>query len=204
MSFAVLPPEINSHGCSSARGWGRCWTQRPPGRVGQRARFGRTCGLIGDVWPAQRLMAGPRVGRDGGCRHTLFGMADRDGGAGRCRCYSGAGSRGRIEAALVASVHPQIISANRNAFVQLVLSNWLGQNGAGDRRGRGAVRADVGPERLRDVRLLFGGFGGRSGVDAIRPDSGPARRRQPGQRGGVGDRRDRRTQLPQPGLVELR
>ncbi len=71
-----------------------------------------------------------------------------------------------FEAALVATVQPHVISANRNAFVQLVLSNLLGQNAP----AIAAAEAHYEQMWAQDVSAMYGYYSGASAAaEALTP-----------------------------------
>ena len=103
-----------------------------------------------------------------------------------CGCDSGDGAAGQaravadaFEAARAATVHPSLVSANRNGFVQLVMSNLFGQNAPA------IAAAEAEYERMwaQDVAAMVGYHVGASAaarswrLAAVAAQSGdPARR----------------------------
>src|SRR5262249_36216298 len=127
--FSVLPPEVNSLRMFSGAGSAPMLTAAVAwdglaAELGSAAdSFGSvTSGLAGQAWqgPASAAMtaaAGPYAG-------WLSAAAARAAGAAaQANAVASA-----FEAAQAATVHPLLVAANRNAFVQLVLSNLFGQN----------------------------------------------------------------------------
>ena len=66
-----------------------------------------------------------------------------------------------------ATIHPLAVAANRNSFVQAVLSNFFGLNAPAIAAARGPLRGDVGRGRVGDGRLSRWGVGGGRAVDAV-------------------------------------
>ncbi|WP_204079190.1 PE-PPE domain-containing protein [Mycobacterium riyadhense] len=129
MSFAVLPPELNSARMFAGVGPGpmlaaaAAWDGVAEELHAAAGTFtSATAGLAGEAWrgPASVAMtgaAGPYVG-------WLSTAADQaEQVAGQARLIASA-----FEAALAATVHPAIIGANRTQLVSLVAANLLGQN----------------------------------------------------------------------------
>ncbi|ORA18663.1 hypothetical protein BST16_00360 [Mycobacterium asiaticum DSM 44297] len=129
MSFFTLPPEINSLrmflGAGSAP-----MLEAAAAWDGLAAELGTAAEAFGSVistlasqaWqgPAAQAMAAAAAPYAG----WLSAAASQSfGAAGQARAVVSA-----FEAARAATVHPGAVDANRNAFVQLVMSNLFGQN----------------------------------------------------------------------------
>ncbi len=129
MNFAVMPPEINSLrmftgvGSAPMLDAAAAWDGLASELGSAASSFSAvTSGLVGQAWQgaasaAMAAAAAPYAG-------LLSAASDQaQGAAGQARAVVGA-----FEAALAATVHPSAVAANRNAFVQLIRSNWLGLN----------------------------------------------------------------------------
>ncbi|MEQ0702605.1 PPE family protein [Mycobacterium tuberculosis] len=169
MSFAVLPPEINSArlyvgaGLAPMLDAAAAWDGLADELGSAAASFSAvTAGLAGSSWLGAASTAMTE-------RPPLSGLVERGGGAGPAGGHPNRLAAAAFEAALAATVHPAIISANRALFASLVVSNLLGQNAPAIAGHRGRLRADVGPGRGGDVWLPCRGLGGRLGVDTVRP-----------------------------------
>ncbi len=203
MSFAVLPPEINSArlyvgarvGADAGRGGRLGWT-------GRRIGFGRGLVFGGDGGAGRFLVAGRGVDGDDGSGRPLSGLVERGGGAGPAGGHPNPAGGGRLRGS------PGGDGTSGDHLGQpgtVRVAGGLepaGPKRPGDRGHRGRLRADVGPGRGGDVWLPCRGFGGRLGVDTVRPGAADrGGRRCAGQRGrGSGDHAG----LPQPGLGERR
>jgi len=129
MSFLVLPPEINSlrifAGTGSApmleaaAAWGGLADE-----LGSAASSfsSVTSGLAGQAWqgPASAAMAAAAAPYAG---WLSTASAQAASAAGQAQAVASA-----FEAAQAATIHPLAVAANRNTFVQLVMSNLFGQN----------------------------------------------------------------------------
>lgn len=73
-------------------------------------------------------MAGAGGGGDGGGGGTVCGMVERCGARAAGAAAQAKAVASAFEAARAATVHPLLVAANRNAFAQLVMSNWFGLN----------------------------------------------------------------------------
>ncbi|VDM87768.1 putative PPE family protein PPE42 [Mycobacterium basiliense] len=129
MSFFTLPPEINSlrmfigAGTAPMLEAAAAW-QGLAEELGTAAQSfaSVTAGLAGQAWQGSAAMAmanaaAPYAG------WLAAAAAQSLGAAGNARAVAS-----MFEAAQAATVLPASISANRNAFVQLVMSNLFGQN----------------------------------------------------------------------------
>ncbi|WP_261900548.1 PPE family protein, partial [Mycobacterium marinum] len=166
MSFLLLPPEINSVRMFAGAGaapmldaavaWGGLAEE-----LGTAARSFEsvTSGLAGQVWQgaaaaAMAAAAAPYTG-------WLSAAAARAVGASaQARAVAEV-----FEAARSAMVHPVAVSANRNVFVQLVMSNLFGQNAPAIAATEGAY------EQMwaADVAAMVGYHGGASAAAAALP-----------------------------------
>lgn len=129
MNFAVLPPEINSARMYLGAGLGPmlnaavAWDGLAAELGSAATSFSSvTSGLAGSFWqgPASTAMADAAVPYLGWLNAAA---SQAEQAALRARLTAAA-----FEAALAATVHPAIISANRTQLVSLVFSNLLGQN----------------------------------------------------------------------------
>ncbi len=132
MNFSVLPPEINSTRLFSGAGSApmlaaaAAWTGLADELATAASSFSSvTSGLAGgpgQAWqgPASAAMtaaAAPYVG------WLSAAATQATGAAGQAQAVADS-----FEAARAATIHPLAVAANRNGFVQLVLSNFFGQN----------------------------------------------------------------------------
>jgi PPE-repeat protein len=129
MSFMTLAPEINSLRMFTGGG-SAPMLQAAVAWDGLASELGSaassfnsvTSGLTGQAWqgPASAAMmaaAAPYTG-------WLSAAANQaQGAAGQARAVVSA-----FEAARAATIHPLAVAANRNSFVQAVMSNWFGLN----------------------------------------------------------------------------
>ncbi|WP_152317694.1 PPE family protein, partial [Mycobacterium tuberculosis] len=114
-----------------------------------------TSGLAGQSWQgaaaAMAAAAAPYAG-------WLAAAAARAAGASaQAKAVASA-----FEAARAATVHPMLVAANRNAFVQLVLSNLFGQNAP----AIAAAEAMYEQMWAADVAAMVGYHGGASAAAA--------------------------------------
>ncbi|GAB7146607.1 hypothetical protein AWC22_19570 [Mycobacterium riyadhense] len=166
MNFSVLPPEVNSWRMFAGVG-SAPMLQASAAWDGVAAQLGSaaesfaslTSGLTGQAWqgPAASAMtaaAAPYVG-------WLSAAAARAATAStQARTVASA-----FEAARAATVHPAAVTANRNVLVQLVLSNFFGQNAP-------AIAATEGVYEemwAADVAAMVGYHSGASTVAAQLP-----------------------------------
>ena len=129
MNFSVLPPEITSAlifagaGTEPMLAAAAAWEGLADELSSAAAAFESvTAGLVGGAWqgPAAAAMTATAVPYAG----WLSATASH---AGQAAAQAGA-MAAEFEAVASAIVHPELIAANRNAFVSLVLSNIFGQN----------------------------------------------------------------------------
>ncbi|WP_188113197.1 PPE family protein, partial [Mycobacterium simiae] len=166
MSFVVLPPEVNSLRMFSGAGSApmlaaaAAWSGLAEELGSAAAAFASvTSGLAGgsgQVWqgPAAAAMlsvAGPYAG-------WLSAAAARAAGA----AVQAKAVAGVFEAARAAVIHPVAVAANRNAFVQLVLSNVFGQNAPAIAAAEGVYEEMW----AADVAAMVGYHGGVSAAAA--------------------------------------
>src|SRR6516162_5351501 len=129
MNFSVLPPETNSARMFSGAGSApmlnaaAAWDRLASELGSAASSFSSiTSGLTHQAWqgPASAAMtaaAAPYAG-------WLSAAANHaTGAAGQARAVANA-----FEAARAATIHPLAVAANRNGLVQLVMSNFFGQN----------------------------------------------------------------------------
>lgn len=129
MSFVVLPPEINSlrmfigAGTAPMLAAAAAWDglAEELGTAAQSFAAG-TAGLAGQAWqgPAALAMAAAAAPYAG---WLTAAAAQSAGAAGQARAVASI-----FEAAQAATVLPAAVAANRDAFVQLVMTNLFGQN----------------------------------------------------------------------------
>lgn len=129
MSFVVLPPEINSlrmfigAGTAPMLAAAAAWDGLAE-ELGTAAQSfaSVTAGLAGQAWqgPAALAMAAAAAPYAG---WLTAAAAQSAGAAGQARAVASI-----FEAAQAATVLPAAVAANRDAFVQLVMTNLFGQN----------------------------------------------------------------------------
>ncbi len=165
MNFSVLPPEINSLRMFSGAGSGpmleaaAAWAGLADELGSAADSFSSvTSGLTGSAgsWqgPASVAMAAAAAPYAG----WLSAAAARaSGAAGQAEAVAGV-----FEAARAAMIHPVAVAANRNVFVQLVLSNLFGQNAPAIAAAEGVY------EQMwaQDVAAMVGYHGGASSAAA--------------------------------------
>ncbi|REM84888.1 PPE family protein, partial [Mycobacterium tuberculosis] len=167
MSFAVLPPEINSArlyvgaGLAPMLDAAAAWDGLADELGSAAASFSAvTAGLAGSSWlgAASTAMTGAAAPYLG---WLSAAAAQAQQAATQTRLAAAA-----FEAALAATVHPAIISANRALFVSLVVSNLLGQNAP----AIAATEAAYEQMWAQDVAAMFGYHAGASAaVSALTP-----------------------------------
>jgi PPE-repeat protein len=166
MNFSVLAPEINSARMFSGAGSApmlnaaAAWDGLASELGSAASSFSSvTSGLASQAWqgPASAAMtaaAAPYAG-------WLSAAATRaTGAAGQARAVAGA-----FEAARAATVHPSLVAANRNGLVQLVMSNFFGQNAP----AIAAVEAEYEQMWAQDVAAMAGYHAGASAAVAQLP-----------------------------------
>jgi PPE-repeat protein len=163
MNFSVLPPEINSARLLSGAGSApmlaafAAWNGLADELASAASSFSSvTSGLAGQAWqgPASQAMAAAAAPYTG----WLSAAAARaTGAAGQAQAVADA-----FEAARAATIHPLIVAANRNGFVQLVLSNFFGQNAP----AIAAAEADYEAMWAQDVTAMAGYHVGASAAAA--------------------------------------
>ncbi|MBY0389729.1 MAG: PPE family protein, partial [Mycobacterium pseudokansasii] len=166
MNFSVLPPEINSLRMFSGAGSGpmlaaaAAWAGLADELGSAAAAFGSvTSGLAGgpgSAWqgPAASAMVAVAAPYSG----WLSAAAARAAGAAaQAQAVVGA-----FEAARAAVVHPLAVAANRNVFVQLVMSNLFGQNAPAIAAAEGVYEEMW----AADVAAMVGYHGGVSAAAA--------------------------------------
>ncbi len=162
MNYSVLPPEINSlrmftgAGSAPMLAASVAWDGLAAELAVAASSFGSvTSGLAGQSWQgaaaAMAAAAAPYAG-------WLAAAAARAAGASaQAKAVASA-----FEAARAATVHPMLVAANRNAFVQLVLSNLFGQNAP----AIAAAEAMYEQMWAADVAAMVGYHGGASAAAA--------------------------------------
>ncbi|WP_152317174.1 PPE family protein, partial [Mycobacterium tuberculosis] len=163
MNYSVLPPEINSlrmftgAGSAPMLAASVAWDGLAAELAVAASSFGSvTSGLAGQSWQgaaaaAMAAAAAPYAG-------WLAAAAARAAGASaQAKAVASA-----FEAARAATMHPMLVAANRNAFVQLVLSNLFGQNAP----AIAAAEAMYEQMWAADVAAMVGYHGGASAAAA--------------------------------------
>ncbi|MCV7200286.1 PPE family protein, partial [Mycobacterium angelicum] len=166
MNFSVLPPEINSLRMFSGAGAGpmlaaaAAW-QGLSQELGSAADFfsSVTAGLAGGsgtAWQgaAAEAMAAAAAPYAGWLSAASARAAQASAGANAVVSA--------FEAAQAAVVHPVAVAANRNVFVQLVLSNIFGQNAPAIAAAEGVYEEMW----AADVAAMVGYHGGASAAAA--------------------------------------
>jgi PPE-repeat protein len=115
-----------------------------------------TSGLAGQAWQraaaqAMTAAAAPYTG------WLSAAAAHASEAAGQARAVVSA-----FESAFAATVHPMAVAANRNSFVQAVMSNWFGLNAP----AIAEFEADYETMWARDVAAMVGYHGGASAAAA--------------------------------------
>lgn len=163
MNYAVLPPEVNSARIHLGAGVGpmlraaTAWDGVAEQLDTAASSFGSvTSGLASGAWqgPASAAMLGVAAPYAG---WLSAAAAQAQGAAGQARATASA-----FESALAATVHPGAVVANRNGFVQLVLSNLFGQNAP----AIAATEAEYEEMWAQDVVAMAGYHGEASSVAA--------------------------------------
>jgi PPE-repeat protein len=163
MNFSVLAPEVNSARMFSGAGSApmlnaaTAWDRLASELGSAASSFSSvTSGLTAQAWQgaasaAMTAAAAPYAG-------WLSAAASRaTGAAGQARAVASA-----FEAARAATVHPLLVAANRNGLVQLVMSNFFGQNAP----GIAAAEAEYEQMWAQDVAAMAGYHAGASAAVA--------------------------------------
>jgi len=163
MNFSMLPPEINSARLFSGAGSApmmsaaAAWNGLADELATAMSSFSSvTSGLASQAWqgPASAAMmaaAAPYAG-------WLSAAATRaTAAAGQAQAVADA-----FEAAQAATIHPLMVEANRNGLVQLVLSNFFGQNWP----SIAAVEAEYEEMWAQDVSAMLGYHAGAASAAA--------------------------------------
>ncbi len=163
MNFSVLPPEVNSARMFSGAGSApmlaaaAAWNGLADELSSAASSFSAvTSGLASHAWqgPASQAMAAAAAPYAG----WLDAAAARaTGAAGQAQAVVGA-----FEAAQAATIHPLAVAANRNGLVELVLSNFFGQNWP----AIAAAEADYEAMWAQDVAAMAGYHAGASAAAA--------------------------------------
>ena len=129
MNYSVLPPEINSSlmfagaGVAPMLDAAAAWEGLAEELSSAASSFGSlTSGLAAQAWqgPASTAMVAAAAPYAGWLSAAATQAVTA---AGQARTVAG-----MFEAARAATVVPAAVAANRNALVQMVLSNWFGLN----------------------------------------------------------------------------
>jgi PPE-repeat protein len=163
MNFSMLAPEINSARMFAGAGSVPMLTAAGAwdglaSELGQAASSfsSVTSGLADQAWqgPASQAMAAAAAPYATWLSTTA---ARATGAAGQARAVAGA-----FEAAQAATIHPLLVEANRNGFVQLVISNLFGQNAP----AIAAAEAEYEQMWAQDVAAMTGYHAGASAAAA--------------------------------------
>jgi PPE-repeat protein len=159
MNFSVLPPEVNSARMFSGAGSApmlnaaAAWDGLASELGSAASSFSSvTSGLTDQAWqgPAAAAMTAAAAPY---ARWLSAAATQATGAAGQARTVAGA-----FEAALAATVHPLQVAANRNGFVQLIMSNLFGQNAP----AIAAAEAEYEQMWAQDVAAMVGYHAGAS------------------------------------------
>jgi hypothetical protein len=159
MSFLVLPPDINSALMHAGAGSGPMLSAAAAwdglaSELGSAAQSfsSVTSGLAGEAWQgaASAAMLSTAAQYSG-----VLGAAATHAQTAAAQAQAVASE---FEAALAATVHPALVSANRNQLVQLVMSNLFGQNFP----AIAATESDYEAMWAQDVAAMIGYHGGVS------------------------------------------
>ncbi|MCV7100385.1 PPE family protein [Mycobacterium palustre] len=166
MNYSVLAPEINSARMFSGAGAAPMLTaatawDRLASELGSAASSfaSVTSGLTDGAWqgPASAAMSAAAAPY---AQWLSEAATQAMGAAGQARAVAGA-----FEAAQAATVHPLLVAANRNGFVQLVMSNVFGQNAP----AIAAAEAEYEQMWAQDVAAMAGYHSGASAAAAQLP-----------------------------------
>jgi PPE-repeat protein len=166
MSFLVLPPEMNSALMHAGAGSGpmlaaaAAWDGLAEELGSAAQSFSSvTSGLAGDAWQgaASAAMLSTAAQYSG-----VLGAAATQAQTAAAQAQTVASE---FEAALAATVHPVLVSTNRNQLVQLVMSNLFGQNAP----AIAATESDYEAMWAQDVAAMIGYHGGVSAAAAQLP-----------------------------------
>ncbi|OSC43197.1 PPE family protein [Mycobacterium decipiens] len=182
MSFVVLPPEINSLRMFIGAGTAPMLTAAAAWQglaeelgIAAQSFASVTAGLAGQAWqgPAARAMAAAAAPYAG---WLAAAAAQSAGAAGQARAVAS-----MFEAAQAATVLPAAVAANRDAFVQLVMTNLFGQNAPLIAAAEGVYEEMW----AADVAAMSGYYSGASAVAAQVVPWGSVLQRFPGLGGGA-------------------
>jgi PPE-repeat protein len=163
MNFSVLAPEVNSARMFSGAGSApmlsaaAAWDGLASELGSAASSFSSvTSGLTAQAWqgPAAAAMTAAAAPY---ANWLNVAATQAMGAAGQARAVAGA-----FEAARAATVHPLLVAANRNGFVQLVMSNLFGQNAP----AIAAAEAEYEQMWAQDVAAMVGYHGGASAAAA--------------------------------------
>ncbi|ARG56014.1 PPE family protein [Mycobacterium kansasii] len=163
MNFSVLPPEVNSARLFSGAGSApmvaaaAAWNGLADELAGAAASFSSvTSELLCQAWqgPASAAMASAAAPYT----EMLSAAAGRATGAAvQAQAVADA-----FEGARAATIHPLAVAANRNGLVQLILSNFFGQNAP----SIAAVESEYEEMWAQDVAAMAGYHAGASAAAA--------------------------------------
>jgi PPE-repeat protein len=163
VNFSMLPPEINSARLFSGAGSApmmaaaTAWNGLADELSAAASSFASvTSGLADQAWqgPAAQAMAAAAAPYTGWLNAAA---ARATGAAGQAQAVIDA-----FEAARAATIHPLMVEANRNGLVQLVMSNFFGQNWP----AISAMEADYEAMWAQDVEAMLGYHAGVSSAAA--------------------------------------
>jgi hypothetical protein len=159
MSFLVLSPEINSALMYSGAGSGpmlaaaAAWDGLAAELGSAAQSFSSiTSALAGDAWQGAASAAMLQTAAQ------YSGVLSAAANQAQTAAAQAQAVASEFEAALAATVHPALVSANRNQLVQLVVSNLFGQNAP----AIAAAESDYEVMWARDVAAMVGYHGGVS------------------------------------------
>jgi PPE-repeat protein len=159
MSFLVLPPDINSALMYSGAGSGpmlaaaAAWDGLATELGSAAQSFSSiTSSLAGDAWQGAASAAMLQTATQ------YSGVLSAAANQAQTAAAQAQAVASEFEAALAATVHPALVSANRNELVQLVFSNLFGQNAP----AIAAAESDYEAMWARDVAAMVGYHGGVS------------------------------------------
>lgn len=163
MNFSVLPPEVNSARLFSGAGStpmlaaAAAWNGLADELASAASSFSTVTSTLADqAWqgPASAAMAAAAV------PYTSWlsaAAARATGAAGQAQAVADA-----FEVARAATIHPLLVAANRNGLVQMVLSNFFGQNAP----AIAAAEAEYEQMWAQDVVAMVGYHAGASAAAA--------------------------------------
>ncbi|MBW0015705.1 PecA family PE domain-processing aspartic protease [Mycobacterium sp.] len=163
MSFLVYPPEINSSLIHSGAGSGpmlaaaASWDGLATELSSAAQSFSSvTSGLAGEAWQGAASAAMMQTASQ------YAGFLTAAASQAQTAAAQAQTVAGVFESAVAATVHPALVSANRNQLVRLVVSNLFGQNAP----AIAAAEADYEAMWAQDVAAMVGYHGGVSAAAA--------------------------------------